>query len=231
MSNRLDTIISLVPKCDVVADIGTDHAYVPIQLIKKGIASECIACDLRKGPLDIAKKNIQQNGLDNKIKTRLGGGLQVLNHNEVNCVIIAGMGGVLIKNILEEGKEKLSRDTIIIAQPNIYQDKLRQWFYQNGYDIYNEKLVLEDKKMYTIMCAKRVCTKRKVDEIKYYIGDNLYKEPLYKMYLCNMINKYKRALHGVEKMKKKDVCLQKNYEWLINNLEKELKNIIEGDGL
>ena len=231
MSDRLNAIISLVPKCDIVADIGTDHAYVPIQLIKKGIVNECIACDLRKGPLDIAKKNIQQNGLWNKIKTRLGGGLQVLNPNEVDCVIIAGMGGVLIKNILEEGKGKLKHNAIIIAQPNIYQDKLRQWFYENGYDIYDEKLVLEDRRIYTIMCAKLGNTKRRVDKIKYYIGDNLYKDPLYKMYLSNMINKYKRALQGIEKMKEQDACLKENYEWLINNLENELKNIIEGDGL
>ena len=123
MSKRLNTIISLVPKCDVAIDIGTDHAYVPIELIKKGIANKCIACDLRSGPLAIAKKNIAQNGLNNKIETRLGGGLAPLNQHEADCVIIAGMGGVLIRNILEEGKEKLRTDTVIIAQPNIYQDK------------------------------------------------------------------------------------------------------------
>ncbi len=221
--NRLDTIVSLLPKCDTVVDIGCDHAYVPIKLIKNNIAKKCIACDLRKGPLEVAKKNIQQNGMCDKIETRLGFGLSIINKFEADCIIIAGMGGTLIRNILEEGSDKISPNSVIITQPNIYQQDVRKWFYQNNYDIYKEKLVLEDKRIYNIICAKYGKTKKEVLEFEYYISDELLKDPLCKLYMENMLRKYKKALHSMKDMKNTDNNLKNKYLFLVENLEKELK--------
>lgn len=226
MGSRLDTIVGLVPKCDVVLDVGTDHAYVPIDLIKKGIAKKCIASDLRKGPVEIAKKNIEQNKMCDKIEVRLGAGLQVIEKNQVECIIIAGMGGVLIKEILEEGKDKITKGIALIVQPNIYQDILREWFYKNGFKIYDEVLVLEDKKLYTVMCVEYTGVSQKVDEIKYYIGEYKKKDSLYKIYIENMLRKYKRVLDNLDNMKNEDINLKEKYKWLVENLENELKNNI-----
>ena len=231
MSNRLNTIVSLVPKCDVVLDVGTDHAYVPIDLIKKGITKKCIASDLRKGPVEIAKKNIEQNKMCDKIEVRLGSGLQVIEKNQVNCIIIAGMGGALIKELLEEGKDKITKGTILIVQPNIYQDTLREWFYKNGFKIYNEVLVLEDKKLYTIMCVEFTGNVESVDEFKYYIGEHKVKDGMYKLYIENMLRKYKRVLNNLDNMKNEDIKLKERYKWLVDNLENELKNNIKGDDI
>ena len=224
--NRLDTIVSLLPKCDTVVDIGCDHAYVPIKLIKNNIAKKCIACDLRKGPLEVAKKNIQQNGMCDKIETRLGFGLSIINKFEADCIIIAGMGGTLIRNILEEGSDKISPNSVIITQPNIYQQDVRKWFYQNNYDIYKEKLVLEDKRMYNIICAQFKKEQDQIDPFLYYTGDKLKQDPLYGVYIRNMLKKYKKALNDMDKMRDKQSSRREKYKWIVDRLNKESNNIL-----
>lgn len=206
-----------------MVDIGTDHAYVPIKVINDGIAKKCIACDLREGPLKIANKNIEQNGMNEKIETRLGFGLDVINKDETDCVVIAGMGGTLIKNILDRGMDKISPKSIIITQPNIYQQDVRKWFYENGFNIYKEKLVLEDKRIYNIICARFGETKKEVTEFDYYISDKILEDPLCGVYMENMLTKYKRALHGMSNMKNLDEISYNKYKYLVSNLEKELK--------
>ncbi|MBP5427101.1 MAG: SAM-dependent methyltransferase [Clostridiales bacterium] len=230
-SSRLDAIINLVPKCNIVADIGTDHAYVPISLIKRGIVKRCIASDLRKGPLNIACNNIVSNNMEKVIETRLGPGLDILEKDdEVDCIVISGMGGTLIKNILDEGKEKLSPKTLIIAQPNKYQNDVREWFYNNNYNIYKEKLVLEGKRMYNIICAVvENGTTYDVDPFKYYVGDKLKRDPLYGLYIKNMLKKYKRALSAMDNMREKNSYLREKYEWLVEGLQSELNNFFKGD--
>ena len=221
LGSRLEAIIDLVPKCGIVADIGTDHAYVPIRLVKNNVASRCIASDLREGPLRIAQGNIDKNSLSHVIETRLGGGLSVIKKDEVDCIIIAGMGGTLIRNILDEGRDVISRDTILIVQPNKYESDVREWFYNNGYDIYKEKLVLEDKRMYNIMCAQFRNTKKQVDPFLYYVGDKLKQDPLYDVYIWNMLKKYKRALNAMDNMKDKKSQRREKYEWILEKLQRE----------
>ena len=150
----------------------------------------------------MANKNISQNGLDDKIETRLGFGIDVINKSEVDCIIISGMGGTLIKNILERGKNKLSPNLVIIAQPNIYHQDVRRWFYENNYDIYKEKLALEGKRVYNIICAKFSETKKEVSKFWFYISDKLLEDPLCGLYMSNMLHKYKRALCSMKNMKK-----------------------------
>lgn len=222
--SRLDAIIDLVPKCDVAADIGTDHAYVPISLIKKNIVLRCIASDLREGPLKIARGNISKNNLSDVIETRLGEGLSVIAEGEVHCIIISGMGGTLIKNILEEGRDVISCNTTLILQPNKYPSDVRYWLYKNNYDIYKEKLVLEDKRMYNIICARLCEAKKEVDPFFYYVGDKLADDPLYGVYIKDMYKKYKKALCEMNNMRDKHSDKKEQYEWVVSCLEREIKN-------
>ncbi len=101
LSKRMYMVASMVDKGGSVADIGCDHAYVSIYLIEQNIAAKVIAMDVRTGPLDIAKKNINSHGLSDKIEVRLSDGLEKLSIGEVNTVIIAGMGGQLIIDIID----------------------------------------------------------------------------------------------------------------------------------
>jgi len=96
--NRLQTILSRIEKCETLADIGTDHAYLPIEAVRAGLCERAIACDIVAGPLHIAKKNIRAAQLEHKIDVRLGDGLRPLRENEADCIVIAGMGGM---NIIE----------------------------------------------------------------------------------------------------------------------------------
>ncbi|HSN58237.1 MAG TPA: class I SAM-dependent methyltransferase, partial [Clostridiaceae bacterium] len=102
LSIRLGKTASMVEPCECVADIGTDHAYIPIYLVEKGVCSRAIASDINRGPIRKAERNISLHGLDGKIECRIGPGLGTLKKGEADAVIIAGMGGNLIRDILEE---------------------------------------------------------------------------------------------------------------------------------
>jgi len=110
LKGRLKLIADLTPKCNIVCDIGTDHAYIPIYLVMNKKCQRALACDVRKGPIGFAEKNIAEYGLSQYISTRIGYGLEPLEDNEVDVVVIAGMGGLLIKKywkkVLERQKSK-----------------------------------------------------------------------------------------------------------------------------
>ena len=105
LTPRLAAVAALVPACHCMADIGTDHAYVPMNLVKKHRAAHAVASDIHKGPLEIARKHIGENGLSRWIETRLGGGLETLQPGECEGVVIAGMGGLMICDILANSPE------------------------------------------------------------------------------------------------------------------------------
>ena len=104
LSRRLTLIASMVDKTDSVADVGTDHGYVPIYLVENNIVSKAIAMDINQGPLTRADENIKRKGLDNRITTRLSDGVRELKPGETDAIVVAGMGGQLIIKILEEGR-------------------------------------------------------------------------------------------------------------------------------
>lgn len=104
LSKRLETIASFIPEGSKVADIGTDHGYIPIHLVQEGKATHAIAMDVRTGPLCRAQSHIAEAGLSDMIEVRLSDGLLKLEKDEADCVVIAGMGGELMIHILEEGR-------------------------------------------------------------------------------------------------------------------------------
>lgn len=199
LTARLKTIADLVPKGKEVADIGTDHAYLPVYLIKNNIAPKVIAADINKGPLQNAEKTISSYNLENSIKTRLGSGLKPIKANEVQTVIIAGMGGLLIRDILVESLEVVKTIETLILQPMVAQDELRKWLYDNKFKVDNEKLAKEGNKLYEILVVSKGNMEIK-DDIYFEIGQKMIenKDPYLMEFLDSKIKKYTEILKTVE---------------------------------
>lgn len=151
LSKRLYAVASLVTEGASVADIGTDHGYVPIYLIKNKIASKVIAMDINKGPLERAKMHIIGHGLKGQIETRLSDGLKKVNPGEVDGMIAAGMGGALVIKILEESKAVVDTLEFLILQPQSEISKVRKYLNKNGLVIIEEDMVEEEGKYYPMM--------------------------------------------------------------------------------
>ncbi|GAB1475251.1 class I SAM-dependent methyltransferase [Bacillota bacterium] len=154
LSDRLSAIAEYVSKGERVADIGTDHGLLPIFLYTRGICKTVILTDIKEGPLRKAEANLKIYAPEMEADLRLGGGLEVLKHGEVDTAVIAGMGGRMIANILEADQEKSRSLRKYILQPRNAQDKLRIWLYKNAYTITNERLVREGNYICEIIVAE-----------------------------------------------------------------------------
>lgn len=154
LSPRLLAVTSFVKKGSRVADIGTDHGYVPIWLIEEGIADSALAMDVRKGPLERAESHIRLYGLEDRIQTRLSDGLKELRAGEADTVVIAGMGGELVIHILEEGRHV--RDTVKhwILSPQSEPDKVRRYLEKNGFVTEDEVMLIDEEKYYTVLLVR-----------------------------------------------------------------------------
>lgn len=151
LSHRLETIASFVRRGSKIADIGTDHGYVPIRLVEEGTAVSALAMDVRKGPLERACAHVREHGLTDRIELRLSDGLVALRPGEADCVIIAGMGGELVIRILEEGKELWGSVGQWVLSPQSDIDEVRRYLLDNSFSIKRESMIEEDGKYYTIM--------------------------------------------------------------------------------
>ena len=154
LTNRLYTIAKQVQEGASVADIGTDHGYVPVYLIQNHIAKKIIATDIHQGPLKIAQNTIAEYGLQSYIELRLGNGLEVISPGEVDTVIVAGMGGLLIRNILSQHIETARTIHRFILQPMNAQAELREWLLKNAFKIIHEELAMEGQRIYEIIVAE-----------------------------------------------------------------------------
>lgn len=170
LSKRLQMVASMVTPGMRLADVGTDHAYIPIYLTEQQVISEAIAMDINKGPLERAEEHIKEHGLEDRIQTRLSDGLQKLKSGEVDAMIAAGMGGALVIRILEDGKEVAKSLKELILQPQSELEKVRRYLLQNGYRIIDENMVLDEGKYYPMMkiqpCSEEV-EEYAPEELKY----------------------------------------------------------------
>lgn len=157
LSNRLQKIVDLVPPVTCLADIGTDHAFVPIYLIQKKMIQHAVACDVAVGPLSIARTNIQAAQLDTQIATRLADGLLGLRPaDQVDLAVIAGMGGQLITHILKAGSQQLQSISQLILEPNNDEPLVRQWLNDSGcWQIVAEAIVQDGRHNYEIIRAQK----------------------------------------------------------------------------
>jgi tRNA (adenine22-N1)-methyltransferase len=155
LSKRLESIASFIPRNSIVADIGTDHGYIPRYLIENNISKMIIASDVSQGSLNKTINYIEEYRMGDKIIPRLGDGLEVIKKFEVDTVVIAGMGGLLIRDILDKDKELTNSINNFILQPMIAAKELREYLNKNDFVIIDEDLVKEDDKFYEIMLVKK----------------------------------------------------------------------------
>ncbi|CAI8744409.1 MULTISPECIES: tRNA (adenine(22)-N(1))-methyltransferase [Bacillus] len=155
LSKRLEEVVREIPVGSTVADIGSDHAYLPCYTIINNIATKAVAGEVVDGPFRSAQATVAESGLQEKVDVRKGNGLAVITPGEVDVITIAGMGGALIRDILENGKEKLNGVIRLILQPNIAAHHIREWFIENGWELIHEKIIKEDGKIYEILVGEK----------------------------------------------------------------------------
>ncbi|GHU44513.1 SAM-dependent methyltransferase [Clostridia bacterium] len=151
LSKRLSAIAELVSKGTVLADVGTDHGYLPIYLIQASTCDKAFALDLREGPLNRAREHVQAANLSSYIECRLSDGLHSLMTREADSIVIAGMGGQTMQTILMEGSAIAHGAKELILQPQSELAAFRRFLYEEGYGILAENMVCEDGKFYPMM--------------------------------------------------------------------------------
>lgn len=153
LSKRMETIAHCVTKGHRLADVGTDHCYIPIYLVKTGVVPTAIAMDINMGPLKKAQAHIQAHHLADVITTRLSNGLEKLNPGEVDTVVIAGMGGALMSDILNRGLEVLTTVEELILQPQSEISQFRHFLHEHDFSILEEYMISDEGKHYVVIKA------------------------------------------------------------------------------
>ena len=221
LSKRLQAVARLVTPGSRLADVGTDHGYVPIWLFEQGQILSAIAMDLRNGPLERAREHIQMHGLDAHIETRLSDGLDKLLPGEADSIVIAGMGGMLVVKILSQGQKVLSSVKELILQPQSDLDAVREYLHRTGFVIVKEDMIFEDGKYYPMM--KAVHGENTDDRKIWFLYGRLLLEnrhPVLKSYLekeydgcCKLLEKLSRtsteaAKHRCEELSEKKLLIE-----------------------
>lgn len=151
LSKRMQAVANLITPTDALADVGTDHGYIPIYAVEEKIVNRAIAMDINRGPIERAASHIAEHGLEAYIETRCCDGVAGLNAGEVQTVVIAGMGGGLMQKIMEDGREVLQTVSQVILQPQSEIEKFRYYLAEKGWYIEKEDMVFEDGKYYPMM--------------------------------------------------------------------------------
>ncbi len=151
LSPRLQIIYDMVPKCQRVADVGCDHGYLTIALVENAIAENAIAMDVNNGPLESAKANVKNQGILDQVDFRLSDGLMKLSESEADVICICGMGGALIKRILEARIDVAKSAKVLILEPQSEYRMLREFLAHNNFSFIDEALCMEEGKIYPIL--------------------------------------------------------------------------------
>lgn len=227
LKGRLKLISDKIPVCNVVADIGTDHAYLPIYLIQNGRCQRSIASDVKPGPVQVANRNIVKYKLSDKIETRMGSGLDTLELNEADAVIIAGMGGTLLAELLEAGAQKASSANVLVLQPMNDLDVVRKWLYDHCFEIFDEELSSEGNKIYCVISARSTGQNKSYKDFELHVGECLLKkqDPLLLPYCQMKVKQIDRVLGQLKGMADNRLLLdhymglKNDYTMLINQLK------------
>lgn len=231
ISLRLKEITKYISKASFFADIGSDHAYLPAYVCLNDLEASAIAGEVNKGPFNKAKAVVNTYQLENRIDVRLGDGLAVLEENEPDTLIIAGMGGKLIESILSTDLNKTLKINKLILQPNLDADRLRKWFVKNNYNLINEKMIEENNHFYEILVAEKtnkiaVYNKDTNFEKQVYFGPFLLKERSLEFLekWAEEKKNHKRILGEMKQAKKINYIKLKQYEEKLNWIEEVLNN-------
>lgn len=202
LTPRLRAVASFVPQGARLADIGTDHAYLPVSLLLEGRIPSAVAADINRGPLERAKLTAQEYGCTDRMSFRLCDGLREVKSDETDVIAIAGMGGETIADILSAARWVGEQEIPVILQPMSTQPELRRWLWQNGFDIVEEKLVKEGDTLYVVIFAKpgpvQPMTTAQEWAGRQYQGMDA---PLREEYLDQLLGKLEWSLAGLAKSK------------------------------
>lgn len=167
LTKRLQAIADMVKQGSTPVDVGTDHGYIPVYLVENEICNTAIACDINEAPLNSCRFLVSQSGLEDKIKCVLSNGLQSVNEN-YDTVIIAGMGGELIADILSKAKGVSSKN--IILNPMTHPEIARKWLFDNGFEISKDIIVADGRHHYSIFSAEFTGNVDNKTQADYYLG-------------------------------------------------------------
>ena len=169
LSQRLERVGANIPVGARLADIGSDHGYLPVALMRRGVIASAVAGEVATTPFYAAQRTVRDNGLEQQITVRLADGLAAIEpHDGITAISVCGMGGETIRDILESGKMHLSGQERLILQPNGGEQPLRQWLMDNGYSIVSEELLRENRFYYEIIVAERAGPVAYTDEQLYF---------------------------------------------------------------
>lgn len=231
LTDRLELIAGEIKPGESMADIGTDHGYLPVFLWENKISPSIIMTDISRGSLKKAEDNCKQLYPHVSFDLRLGSGIEVLKTGETDCIVIAGMGGTLIKDILNKDIEKSRSFKKLILQPRNKIGILRHWLLNNGFYILNEQLVREGKficEVITALPGERAVVRNLAPErIEYQYPHTLadFKGPLTLEYLSRKLESEKRILSGMLKSKKAELKDLRSREYRIDYLERLIKKL------
>ncbi len=155
LSKRLRTVAGMVPECRAVADVGCDHGYLGVWLLREGIAGYAYEMDVRPGPLAKAAESIRFFHMQERAETILSDGLIELMPGAAEVIVMAGMGGELMTRLLTEGAEQTASAECLVLQPQSDPAMVRRRVYEEGFRIEREECVFEDEKYYVAMKAVR----------------------------------------------------------------------------
>lgn len=216
LSKRLQAIYDMVPQSNVLADIGSDHAMLPISLVLNGKVTRAYASEVNEGPYEATVKNIEKYGVNNYVTAVLSDGISELG-KDVTTISICGMGGSLIADILDKDKEKLEAVETLVLQPNNNEENARIWLMNNGYEIIFEKIVEEDDRFYEII--KAVKGKINYNKEELFFGPILLKEK--SDVFVKKWNSHRNYLMGVMKnINDKECSNYKLLEYIVSLINK-----------
>ena len=203
LSKRLSHLADMVSENSILADVGTDHGYIPVCLVQTNKIAKAFAMDIKKGPLLRAKEHIETYGLGDYITTRLSDGVAALLEGEADSILIAGMGGGLMQKILSGSPEFFEKNSCVVLQPQSEIEQFRRFLTEDGWCILEEDMVLEDGKYYPMMSVTKKETAMPLDnpyrnakDIDFLYGAYLLKEghPVLQDYLKREAQIYRELL-------------------------------------
>lgn len=210
LDSRLMAIANLVRENMVFADIGTDHAYLPVYLVEKGITKKAIAADLRVGPLENARDAVVSYGFTEQIELRLSDGLDNFKDNEVEEIAVAGMGGLLISQFIERTEWLKNEDIHLILQPMTHIEELLKTLFDNGFIIDKEVVAEDGDKLYIVLSTYFYSGPTAYTDLDLVVGKLPYNnDTLSKKYLAKIYNKYNKKLIALKNADKECAELEK----------------------
>lgn len=200
LTPRLKLTASLVREGKRLADIGTDHAYLPVYLVLSGKNPSALAVDVRQGPLENARQTVRQYGLESKIETRLSDGFDMLYYTEAEDFVLSGMGGTLMAELVSRTDWLKNKDIHLVFQPQSHAQDIRKYLCENGFEIGTELIVNEGERIYIAFDAFFTGKAHKRDEAYYYFGSFPEKEDeLSVAYVGKLISRLEKEKAALKK--------------------------------